>query len=76
MKSEIEYEADAGDDTGLTSKIKKRIALLVRELAVMEKLGIADANAEKAWKTAQVLDARLERMAQKLSKSASHLKDL
>jgi hypothetical protein len=76
MKSEIEYEADAGDDTGLTSKIKKRIALWVREQAIMQKLGIADANAEKAWKTAEALDARLERMAQKLSKSASHLKDL
>jgi hypothetical protein len=75
-KSELEGMLDYETGSGITSKIKKKIALWVREQAVMQRLGIADENAEKAWKTAQALDARLERMAQKISKSVSHLKDL
>jgi hypothetical protein len=84
MKSEMDMMTDAGETTtSITSRVRAATALMVRELAIMERLQIADnnaeqyrANAEKAWKTAEALEARITKMAKALNKSASHLKDL
>ncbi len=73
-QSELDGMLDYWQD--ITTQIKKRMGLLVRELEVVKKMGTADENAEKAWKMAQALDARLAKMADALKRSAGHLKDL
>ena len=73
-QSELDGMLDYWQD--ITTQIKKRMGLLVRELEVVKKMGQADENAEKAWKMAQALDARLAKMADALKRSAGHLKDL
>ena len=73
-QSELDGMLDYWQD--ITTQIKKRYGLLVRELEVVKKMGTADENAEKAWKMAQALDARLAKMADALKRSAGHLKDL
>jgi hypothetical protein len=60
MESELEHMAYNQQDnpTTTTSRIKKSIIAVLRELHIVEKLNVTADDAHKAWETAKKIEKR------------------
>jgi hypothetical protein len=61
MQSELELMAGADDPHGSTSRIKKAMAQLIREISLVEKLDVSADIAQRVWERAQKIDANTSR---------------